>query len=47
MVSNNNSTRAPLGASENIQKLTMRAPIVHIQTTKGAQVLKLDMALQT
>ena len=25
----------------------MLAPIVHIQTTKGAQVLKLDMALQT
>ena len=30
-----------------IQRLKMLAPIVHIQTTKGAQVLKLDMALQT
>ena len=30
-----------------IQRLKMLAPIVHIQTTKGARVLKLDMALQT
>ena len=29
------------------QQPKMLAPIVHIQTTKGAQVLKLDMALQT
>ena len=30
-----------------IQRLKMLAPIVHIQATKGARVLKLDMALQT
>ena len=30
-----------------IQSIKMLAPIVHIQATKGAQVLKLDMALQT
>ena len=30
-----------------IQRLKMLAPIVHIQTTKGARVLKVDMALQT
>ena len=30
-----------------IQRLKVLAPTVHIQTTKGAQVLKLDMALQT
>ena len=30
-----------------IQSLKMLAPIVHIQITKGARVLKLDMALQT
>ena len=30
-----------------IQRLKMLAPIVHIQAIKGAQVLKLDMALQT
>ena len=28
-------------------RLKMLAPIVHIQATKGAPVLKLDMALQT
>ena len=32
---------------EIIQKLKMLAPIVHIQATKGARVLKLDMALKT
>ena len=30
-----------------IQSLKMLAPIVHIQATKGARVIKLDMALQT
>ena len=30
-----------------IQSLKMLAPIVHIQATKGARVVKLDMALQT
>ena len=30
-----------------IQRLKMLAPIVHIQATKGARVLKLDMALKT
>ena len=30
-----------------IQRVKLLAPIVHIQATKGAQVLKLDMAPQT
>ena len=30
-----------------IQRHKMLAPIVHIQATKGARMLKLDMALQT
>ena len=30
-----------------IQRLKMLAPIVHIQATKGARVLKVDMALKT
>ena len=41
------SIRAPLGALAYNTKLKMLAPIVHIQATKGARVVKLDMALQT